>query len=90
MGTGININRLMVSRNLKKRREATERAMKMEIKTCFDIDMSKGNWSFPRCAGIKKYVIREKSDLKDFKIKSLDIFFDETDEVLSVSNEHQC
>ena len=90
MGTGININRLMVSRNLKKRREATERAMKMEIKTFFDIDMSKGNWSFPWCAGIKKYVIREKSDLKDFKIKSLDIFFDETDEVLSVSNEHQC
>ena len=68
MGTGININRLMVSRNLKKRREATERAMKMEIKTCFDIDMSKGNWSFPCCAGIKKYVVREKGDLKDFKI----------------------
>ena len=90
MGTGININRLMVSRNLKKRREATERAMKMEIKTCFDIDMSKGNWSFPCCAGIKKYVVREKSDFKDFKIKSLDIFFDETDKILSVSIELQC
>ena len=90
MGTGININRLMVSRNLKKRREATERAMKMEIKTRFDIDMSKGNWSFPCCPGIKKYVVRDKSDFKDFKIKSLEIFFEETDEALSVSTDLQC
>ena len=80
----------MKKEDLRKRCEATERALQMEIKTYFDIDMGKGKWSFPCCAGIKKYVIREKSDLKDFKIKSLDIFFDETDEVLSVSNEHQC
>ena len=84
MGTGIKINQFLVSRNLKKRKEATERALTMEIKTYFDIDMSKGNWSFPCCAGIKKYVVRERSDLKNFK--SLDIFFDETDEALSVSN----
>ena len=90
MGTGIKINQFLVSRNLKKRKEATERALTMEIKTYFDIDMSKGNWSFPCCAGIKRYVVRGQSDFKDFKIKSLDIFFDETDEVLSVSTELQC
>ena len=88
MGTGIKINQFLVSRNLKKRKEATERALTMEIKTYFDIDMSKGNWSFPCCAGIKKYIVRQKSDLKNFK--SLDIFFDETDEALSVSTELQC
>ena len=61
-----------------------ERAKKMEIKTYFDLDMGKGNWNFPCCAGIKKYVVREQSDMN---FKNLDIFFDDTDEAFSVSTE---
>ena len=70
--------------DFKKRLKAMERAKKMEIKTYFDIDMGKGNWNFPCCAGIKKYVDREQSDMN---FKNLDIFFDDTDEALSVSTE---
>ena len=70
-------------KDLKKRKEANERAINMEIITSFNIDMGKGNWSFPCCAGIKEYVVREKSALKNFK--NLDVFFDDTDEALSVS-----
>ena len=73
-----------MKKDLKTRREATERALKMEIKTYFDIDMGKGNWNFPCCAGIKKYVVREQSDMN---FKNLDIFFDDTDEALSVSTD---
>ena len=70
--------------DFKKRLKAMERAKMMEIKTYFDIDMDKGNWNFPCCAGIKKYVVREQSDMN---FKNLDIFFDDTDEALSVSTE---
>ena len=80
----IKIGRNQVNmKDLKKRQETTKRAIKMEIKTSFNIDMGKGNWSFPCCAGIKEYVVREKSALKNFK--NLDVFFDDTDEALSVS-----
>ena len=70
-----------------------ERAKKMEIKACFDIALKGntwgkgiyGNWFFPGCAGTRKYVVRDNTALRNFE--SLDRFFDDTDEALSVSNE---
>ena len=82
----IKIGRNQVNmKDFRKRQEATKRAIKMEIKTSFNIDMGKGNWSFPCCARTEGYVVREKSALKTFK--NLDMFFDDTDEALSVSIE---
>ena len=75
-----------MKRDFKKEREATARAMKMETKACFDINMKNGNWNFPCCSGIKKYVVIEESAAQN--IERLDTFFDETDKALSVSIKH--
>ena len=74
-------------KDFRKRQEATKRAIKMEIKTSFNIDMGKGSWSFPCCAGIEEYVDREKNAVEKFR--NLEVFFDDTDEALSVSTKIQ-